>query len=526
MSRRTHGRLTAVALALLFLLALGPGTAIRAADPPSLRLATTTSTYDTGLLQALIPDFQQSCRCLVQIVAVGTGQAIAIGRRGDADVLLVHDRDAEETFLAEGHSKGRAEVMSNDFVVVGPKNDPAGARNALRAADAFRAVAKARAPFASRGDRSGTNTKELRLWKMTGPEPTSADSWYQAVGQGMGETLVFANERGAYTLSDRATWLSMKARLPALDVIVGGNRPSENPDPALLNMYAVMVIDSARHPGVRSELGQKFADWLLSPAIQRRIEAFGIDKYGQTLFYAQAEGVKVTREVAVRVGTKVRTFTVDALRRFPHATLKDYAVLGVKRGSVGTYAFAGASLADVLKAVDPNVAAPSRSGARILVVSRDGWTSTIKWGELFGSLPAGEALYNSKGCNECHGVSGEGSDPSARRPTPALAGRDLQFDAVRDVIRSGGDRHARINPYTPAQLSDDDLKRMLAWLAKPGAAPAAPPAPVPRDRRVILLAYERDGKPLGAADGLIQLVVGADEFAGRYAHWVAAVHVQ
>jgi tungstate transport system substrate-binding protein len=376
------------ALACLALL-LPPGfIAMRAAEPPVLRLATTTSTADTGLLAAILPDFEKVCQCRVQVVAVGTGQAIEIGRRGDADVLLVHDRTAEEKFLSEGHAKTRTEVMSNDFVVVGPRGDPAGAGKSVRAADAFRSIARARLPFVSRGDRSGTNSRELLLWRAIGPEPAASDAWYQSVGQGMGETLVFANERGAYTLSDRATWLAMRSKLARLDVVVGGVRPAENPDPALMNMYAVMVVDAAAHPGVRQDLSNLFVTWLISPDTQRRIESFGVDRFSQPLFYGQADSMRVTREVTVRIGTKARTFTLAELRRMPREVLNDYTVLGVKRGKVGTFSFAGVSLAAVLREVDPAVAQASRSGARILVVSRDGWTSTLKWGELFGTLPA------------------------------------------------------------------------------------------------------------------------------------------
>ncbi len=493
-----------------------------------LRLATTTSTADTGLLSAILPEFEKTCQCQVQVVAVGTGQAIEIGRRGDADVLLVHDREAEETFLGEGHSKARTEVMSNDFVVVGPKADPAGARRALHASDALRSVARTRSPFVSRGDRSGTNSRELRLWRESGSLPTASDTWYQSVGQGMGETLAFANERGAYTLSDRATWLSMRARLPRLDVIVGGSRPVDNPDPGLLNMYAVLVVDAAKHPGVREDLAKQFAKWLLSADTQRRIESFGQDRFGQQLFYGQAEAMRVTREVTVRVGGASRTFTLGDLRKMPRVVLNDYTVLGVKRGKVGSYSFAGVALADLLTAVDPAIARPGRAAARVLVVSRDGWTSTLKWGEVFGTLTAGDALYNAKGCNECHGVDGEGSAPAGKRPVPAIAGKAARpFDFLKSVLRAGGSRHGGLNPYSDTQLTDADLKQMAAYLANPASGSVSGSQTVAdRKRRTIMLAFERDGQPLDGAGGLLQLVVGTDEFAGRYAHWVSAIHVQ
>jgi tungstate transport system substrate-binding protein len=527
----THSRqylfsAAAGAASLAALVSLMPPSTVRAAQPAELRLATTTSTADTGLLSAIVPEFERGCQCRVQVVAVGTGQAIEIGRRGDADVLLVHDRAAEEAFLAEGHAKTRTAVMSNDFVVVGPKGDPAGAASAMRAAEAFRLIAKARQRFVSRGDRSGTNTREQLLWRAGGPEPSTSEEWYQSVGQGMGETLVFANERGAYTLSDRATWLAMRARLPRLEVVVGGSRPSENTDPALLNMYSVIVVDATRHPGVRQDLASAFAAWLLAADTQRRIEAFGRERYGQPLFYGQAESMRVTREVTVRIGSRARTFSLAELRKLPRAVLNDYTVLGVKRGIVGTFSFAGASLADVLKAVDPSIAQAGRAAARILIVSRDGWTSTLKWGEVFGALPAGEALYGIKGCNECHGADGEGSAPDGKRPVPAIAGGSAKpFEMLRDILRAGGARHGGLNSYTAAQLADPELRQLAGWLSRT-AQPNGPPLVIDRARRVVMLAYERDGSPLEGAGGLIQLVVGPDQFAGRYSHWVSAIYVQ
>ncbi len=491
-----------------------------------LRLATTTSTADTGLLSAILPDFEARCGCRVQVVAVGTGQAIEIGRRGDADVLLVHDRAAEEQFLSEGHSKARTEVMSNDFIVVGPKEDPAHAAGTWRAADAFERAAAARLPFVSRGDKSGTHSRELSLWQSIQARIESGEGWYQSIGQGMGETLVFANERGAYTLSDRSTWLAMRARLPRLSVIVGGTRAADNPDPALLNMYAVMVVDAAKHPGVREDLAKQFAEWMVSAETQRQIEAFGKEKFGQQLFHAQAEVMRVTREVTVHIGSVSRSFSIADLRKLPRAVLNDYPVVGVKRGRVGTFSFAGVALADALRAVDPAVARPGRSAARILVVSRDGWTSTLKWAELFGSPPAGEAIYSAKGCNECHGVDGEGSAPIGRKRVPAIAAPAAQaFEQLTSILRAGGSRHGGLNPYSETQLTDADLRLMAAYLAHQAAGPRAP-APSATRRRPILLALERDGQPLDGPGGLIQLVVGSDEFAGRYSHWVSAIHVR
>jgi len=277
----------------------------QAANQPSvLRLATTTSTVDTGLLGALLPDFEKQCACRVDVIAVGTGQALELGRRGDVDVLLVHAPEQEAGFVAEGDAARRYDVMYNDFVIVGPGGDPAGAKRAMNAADAFQRVATAAAPFASRGDRSGTYAKELALWKAAGTTPGAAGaagtSWYLSVGQGMGETLTFANEKQAYALTDRATWLSMQARLPNLRLLFGGASIAANPDRDLRNQYGVVPLSQARHASVNGPLAQRFADWLLAKPTQQRIAAFGRDRYGQSLFYPDSDDYKSTGAVRVR----------------------------------------------------------------------------------------------------------------------------------------------------------------------------------------------------------------------------------
>jgi len=250
-----------------------------------LRLATTTSTADTGLLSALLPDFERQCGCRVDVVAVGTGQALELGRRGDVDVLLVHAREAEDALIAEGHATRRDEVMYNDFVIVGPAADPAGVGNTKLAIDAFKAVAAAKSPFASRGDKSGTHTKELAIWKSAGLSPTSTMPWYLSVGQGMSEALTFAAERQAYALCDRATWLAMRGRASGLSLLFGGETPAANPDRGLRNDYGVIAVGAAKHPSVQSALAARFVEWLLSQPTQDRIGAFGVDRVGQPLFY-------------------------------------------------------------------------------------------------------------------------------------------------------------------------------------------------------------------------------------------------
>jgi tungstate transport system substrate-binding protein len=255
-----------------------------------LKLATTTSTADSGLLDALLPDFQKACNCRVDVVAVGTGQAIEIGTKGDADVLLVHARKSEDKFVADGYAKERFDTMYNDFIVLGPKDDPAKATSAASAKDAFKAIMDTQSKFASRGDKSGTNTKELSIWSALGITPTKELAWYQSLGQGMGETLTYANEQGVYTLSDRGTYLAMKDKLPNLAIVMGGNTLAENKDKSLLNPYGVIAVDPAKHPGVKYDLAMQFIQWLNSVETQQKIQDYGKDKFGQSLFYpASAE---------------------------------------------------------------------------------------------------------------------------------------------------------------------------------------------------------------------------------------------
>jgi tungstate transport system substrate-binding protein len=250
-----------------------------------LKLATTTSTQDSGLLDNILPDFQKACNCRVDVVAVGTGQAIAIGQKGDADVLLVHARKSEDQFVKDQDAKERFDVMYNDFIVLGPKDDPAKVGSTAAAKDAFKAIMDAQATFASRGDKSGTNTKELSIWSSLGITPTKDLPWYKALGQGMGETLNFANEQGAYTLSDRGTYLSMKDKLPNLAIVLGGNTLAENKDKSLLNPYGVLAVNPDKHPGVKYDLAMQFIKWLNSVETQQKIGDYGKDKFGQSLFY-------------------------------------------------------------------------------------------------------------------------------------------------------------------------------------------------------------------------------------------------
>jgi tungstate transport system substrate-binding protein len=255
----------------------------------TLLMATTTSTADTGLLNYLLPIFEKANNCKVDFVAVGSGQAIEIGRKGDADVLLVHSRAAEDKFVADGFAKERFDVMYNDFVVVGPKEDPAKITGMALAKDAFKAIMDKAAPFASRGDKSGTNTKELAIWATLGITPTKEMKWYNALGQGMGDTLLFSNEQKAYTLADRGTWLAMKDKTPNLTLLVGGDNLANNKDKDLLNPYGLLAVSPDKFPSVNYDLAMKFIAWMTSAEGQKLIGDFGADKYGQPLFYPSAK---------------------------------------------------------------------------------------------------------------------------------------------------------------------------------------------------------------------------------------------
>ena len=273
--------LVAVLAAMLGLLGGCAGTAAPPQAGPSaersLILATTTSTQDSGLLDELLPAFTRESGWQVKTLAVGSGQAIGLGRRGEADVLLVHSPAAEQKFVAENTAGRRLLVMHNDFVLVGPAADPARVRG-LSSADAMRAIAGTGSVFVSRGDDSGTNAKETDLWGRAGIAPEG--SWYQATGQGMGATLRVASEKAGYTLSDRATFLAQRESL-GLEVLSQG-------DPALLNVYHVIEMTSAAGDRVQPDGARAFADWIVSPPAQQRIAEFGVAKFGEPLFVPDA----------------------------------------------------------------------------------------------------------------------------------------------------------------------------------------------------------------------------------------------
>jgi tungstate transport system substrate-binding protein len=249
------------------------------AQERAITVASTTSTEQSGLFGYLLPRFTAATGIGVKVVAVGTGQALDIGRRGDADVVFVHDRPAETKFLSEGFGVKRYDVMYNDFVVVGPKADPAHIAGGKDVADALRKIAETRASFVSRGDRSGTHEAELRLWKEAGIDLASAKGeWYREIGQGMGAALNMASSSNAYLLSDRGTWLSFRNR-GELTVLTEGDR-------RLFNQYGVMLINPAKHAGVKAGDGQAFIDWLVSQEGQKTIAGYKVG--GEQLFFPNA----------------------------------------------------------------------------------------------------------------------------------------------------------------------------------------------------------------------------------------------
>jgi tungstate transport system substrate-binding protein len=242
-------------------------------------LATTTSTQDSGLLDLLIPIFENQTGYIVKTVAVGSGQALEMGRQGNADVLLVHSPDAEKELLEAGYGSDRYLVMHNDFVIVGPDEDGAGIVGSSSASAAFQKIAASQSAFISRGDDSGTHKKELEIWRSAGIDPEG--SWYQESGQGMGATLTISSEKNAYTLTDRATYLANRDTIDLVILVEG--------DPGLLNVYHVIVVNREAWPEMNREGAQAFAEFMNAPGTQALIRDFGVEKYGQPLFIPDAD---------------------------------------------------------------------------------------------------------------------------------------------------------------------------------------------------------------------------------------------
>jgi len=270
-----HRRALIAAIALTVIIVATP---VFAQDK-SIIVASTTSTQDSGLFEYLLPIFEQKTGITVKVLAQGTGQALDTARRGDADVVFVHAKSAEEKFLAEGEGVKRFPVMYNDFVLIGPKGDPGGIKGMNDVAKAFQVIKEKQACFVSRGDRSGTHIAELNLWKAANTDiEKDAGPWYKSIGQGMGAALNFANASNCYVLSDRGTWIHFKNK-GDLQILVEG-------DKRMFNQYGVILVNPAKHPDVKKDLGQQFIDWLVSPDGQKTIANYKID--GEQLFYPNA----------------------------------------------------------------------------------------------------------------------------------------------------------------------------------------------------------------------------------------------
>jgi tungstate transport system substrate-binding protein len=281
MEIRMQTRRTLIALAIAAMAAIPAASA----QDKSIIVSSTTSTQDSGLFGHILPLFKAKTGITVKVLAQGTGQALDTGRRGDADVVFVHAKSAEEKFLSEGQGVKRYPVMYNDFVLVGPKSDPAGVKGGKDIVAALKAIKSKSAPFISRGDRSGTHIAELNLWKAAGIDIEKGLSvkdlgpWYKAIGQGMGAALNTASASNSYVLTDRGTWLSFKNRGDLIVAVEGDKR--------LFNQYGVMLVNPDKHPNVKRDLGQAFIDWLISPEGQKAIADYKIN--GEQLFYPNAK---------------------------------------------------------------------------------------------------------------------------------------------------------------------------------------------------------------------------------------------
>lgn len=329
-----------------------------------LLLATTTSTRDAGLLPFILPDFEKLYNVKVDVVAVGSGQAIKIGQDGNAEVLLVHSRAAEDKFMADGDGIRREDVMYNDYVLVGPATDPAGIKGMKNAAKAFAQIADKKATFISRGDESGTHVKEKDIWKAAGITPEG--TWYVPAGAGMGAVLTMANEKLAYTLSDRATYLARKAEGLQLDVLVEG-------DAALFNPYGVILVNPAKNSQIKADLAKSFVDWLVSVPVQEKIGTFGVDKWGAPLFFPNSTLYKAAHAAAPAAGIKI-TGLVNKPVTLTEAEVKAMPTMEAERankeGVVEKYT--GVSLVKLLE-----LAGVKAEATTLTFVAEDGFTSDV-----------------------------------------------------------------------------------------------------------------------------------------------------
>jgi tungstate transport system substrate-binding protein len=346
----------------------------KAPETQSMTLATTTSTFDSGLLTFLVPLFEKSNHVKVKIISVGTGQAITTGRKGDADVLLVHARAQEDLFMADGFGLFRKDVMYNDFIIVGPEGDPAKIKGMTDATAAFRKLAASGSVFISRGDKSGTNTKELDVWKAAGITP-AGKTWYLSAGQGMGEVLMMADQKQAYTLTDRATYLAYqnggKINLP---ILVQGSQ-------GLLNPYGLIPINPAKYPQVKVDLAVRFADFMTGLPGQELIKNFGVEQYGQSLFYPDSTEWRATRSLDIVLPSgKAVTYRLNDVRTFPVTTVRIYPQ---NNQSLTPVLYGGVQLIDILKVISPDLAAARR--LTVVATATDGSHVTLDYDDIYNT---------------------------------------------------------------------------------------------------------------------------------------------
>ena len=339
-----------------------------AVEAGKIILATTTSTEDSGLLEVILPDFTDKTGIAVDVIAVGTGQALQLGVDGNADVLLVHARAREDEFMANGDGVRREEVMYNDFVIVGPESDPAGIKGMTSATEIFKKLADTKSTFISRGDESGTNTKELAVWKAAGIEP--AGDWYVSAGQGMGDVLNMAKEQQAYTLSDRATYLALVKE--GLDLVILGEG-----DPVLFNPYGVIAVNPEKSSAINNELANQFIDWIISVPTQELIGQFGVADFGAPLFVPNSElynASKPAAAAALKITGKVTTemaWTDEEVKAMETLDVKALNSKGVEE----TYTGVAINALLALAGVDP-------AAATIVLVADDGFTKDVPLADL------------------------------------------------------------------------------------------------------------------------------------------------